>query len=46
MLLRTPHSVPGDQSQLGSVLEEHIPGSLLGIDPNSVIGDDGAANIF
>ena len=44
-LLRTPHSVPWNQSQLGSVLEEHIPGRLLGIDPNSVIGDDGAAII-
>lgn len=43
ILLRTSHPVPWDQSQLRSVLEEDIPGRLLGIDPNSVISDDCAA---
>ena len=36
------HPISRDESELGSVLEEDITRRLLGVDPDTVIGDDGA----
>ena len=32
--------VPGDEPELGAVLQEHVAGGLLGVDPDPVISDD------
>ena len=38
----TPHSVSGNQSQLGAVFQEDAACILLGVDPDTVVRDDGA----
>ena len=37
-----PHPVSGYQSQLRAVLQKHAACVLLGVDPDTVVSDDGA----
>ena len=46
VLFSPSHSVPGYQSQLGAVLQEDAARILLGIDPDTVVSDDGAESNF
>ena len=41
-LLSPAHPVSGYQSQLGAVLQEDAACILLGVDPDTVVSDDGA----
>lgn len=41
--MQAPDPVPGYQPQLGPVLQEDVTRRLLGVDPDTVIRNDGAA---
>ena len=42
-LLLSANSISGYQPELGAMLEENTARILLGVDPDTVVSDDGAA---
>lgn len=40
------HAVAWDQAQLRPMLEEHVPGSLLGVNANAICGGQGRGEVF
>ena len=45
-LLLSAHSISGYQPELGAMFQEDAARILLGIDPDTVVSDDGAESNF